>query len=252
MKTKITTLLIVLTLAACNHSQDNTDKTNKINSTPNQRDLGFIKSAHYFSSAWPKNFWQAFEEPDVVPELQQIKADGFNTIVLTVPWRGFETGFNNRKTTANKALYQRLEFLLETIIQQDLYYMLRVGFPHDYTPNTGTDGMQQCVGIYTDEKMQNHWQNYLENIKQTIKPYQHAQTGIIVSWEDFWCPHFVFPNMNDEKRLAMAQAMGYGDWLRTRNTNLVKVLFKNNNLDYRQVKIPQPGDLTYVFYFGVY
>lgn len=239
---KKTTPLLLLIILAAGCSQNNSAPIST------KHEVGFIKSAHYFSSAWPKTFWQAFEEPDVATELSQIKADGFNTVVLTVPWRGFERGFENQRTESNPLLYQRLEFLLKSIIEQDLMFVLRVGFPHDYTPNTGTDGMAQCVGIYTDEKMQNHWLDYLNKVNRAVTPFQSASAGVLVSWEDFWCPHFVFPHLSDDKRLEMAQAMQYGQWLKQQNHNIVKVLLQQSDLDFNQVKVPKPTDLSYVLY----
>ncbi|MGJ8662567.1 MAG: hypothetical protein ACSHWU_02905 [Marinicella sp.] len=208
----------------------------------------FIKSAHYFSSAWPKTFWQEFEKGDVAKELQQIKNDGFNTVVLTVPWRGFETGFQQAATTSVEALYARLEFVLSAIVDQQLKFILRLGFPHDYTPNTGTDGLQQCEGLYTDSQMQNHWFNYLKKVKKRIKPFQSAQAGILISWEDHWCPHFVFPNLPAQERLLKAQKMGYGEWLKSKNDSLVKVLLGQNEVNYAQIAVPEKTDESYVFY----
>jgi hypothetical protein len=232
--------LVVVLTTSCSQNDTNTEVP--------KHTTDFIKSAHYFSSAWPKTFWQAFEEPDVAAELNQIKADGFNTIVLTVPWRGFELGFENEQTESNPWLYERLEFMLKSIVEQDLMFVLRVGFPHDYTPNTGTDGMAQCVGIYTDEKMQNHWLNYLNKVHQLVTPHQASSAGVLVSWEDFWCPHFVFPHLSDEERLEMAQAMNYGEWLKQQNQNIVKVLLQQNDLKHELVRVPKPADLSYVLY----
>ena len=110
---KIRTTLILLTmclLVACGPSQNSQQSANQ--------GKHLIKSAHYFSSAWPKTFWQEFQQSDVAAELSQIKADGFNTIVLTVPWRGFELGFENNQTSSNPLLYQRLEQMLKNISEQ--------------------------------------------------------------------------------------------------------------------------------------
>lgn len=239
MKKYLLLYLLILVSACTPKSESELFKNNK---------NVFIKSAHYFSSAWPKTFWQEFEEDDVDVELKQIKADGFNTIVLTVPWRGFEIGFENSQTQSNTALYDRLTFMLKSIIDNDLLFILRLGFPHDYTPDTGTSGMEQCVGIYTDKKMQNHWKDYLSKIFNKVKPFHEASAGIIISWEDFWCPHFVFPNQSEEQRLKMAQAMGYGEWLKTKNHDIVKVLFKSNNINFSEVKVPKPAEVSYVLY----
>ena len=184
----IKTTLILLTmclLVACGPSQNSQQSANQ--------GKHLIKSAHYFSSAWPKTFWQEFQQSDVAAELSQIKADGFNTIVLTVPWRGFELGFENNQTSSNPLLYQRLELMLKNISEQDLKFILRLGFLHDYTADTGTDSKAQCFGIFTDEKMQAHWLDYLNKVNQVVVPFADSSAGVIVSWEDFWCPHFVFP-----------------------------------------------------------
>ncbi len=218
------------------------------NDSNNPHQGTYIKSAHYFSTAWPKTFWQEFEAADVSAELAQIKNDGFNTVVLTVPWRGFETGFDQPSTTSNPVLYDRLRFVIAAIIEQQMQFVLRVGFPHDYTPDTGTTGMQQCVGMYTDPTMQQHWANYLQKVKQATSEFQASSAGVLISWEDFWCPHFVFPHLSDEQRLEKAQQMNYGQWLQSKNPSLVKVVMGQNEINYQQVKVPKTDEESYVFY----
>ena len=234
----LTVVILIATITACSSDAP----------TNNKHELEVIKSAHYFSSAWPKTFWQEFEEADVLPELKQIKDDGFNTIILTVPWRGFETQFQDRTTQSNEFLYERLKFVLTKIQESDLFYMLRVGFPHDYTPDTGTDIATQCKGIYTDEKMQGHWRNYLHKIKQVTRNFKQYSVGTIVSWEDFWCPHFVFPLLNEEKRFKLAQQMNYGNWLKSNKINIVKALFKQNQIHFDKIQVPQNTELSYILY----
>ena len=207
-----------------------------------------IKSAHYFSSAWPITFWQEFEEDDVPAELQQIKDDGFNTVVLVVPWRGFEIGFDNPKTESNPILYQRLTFMLKAIVEHDLKFILRVGFPHFHMPEAKTYALEQCIGIYTDEKTQNQWTDYLEKIKQSVEPFTASSAGTLVSWEDFWCPHAMFPYWEDQPRLDMAHDMGYDKWLQQQNRNMVKVLLQQSDIKFNEIKIPQPAEFSYVLY----
>ncbi len=230
-------LILCMTLMSCQQNDSNNPH------------LGtYIKSAHYFSTAWPKTFWQEFEAADVSAELAQIKKDGFNTVVLTVPWRGFEIGFDQPSTTSNPALYERLKFVIAAIVEQQMQFVLRVGFPHDYTPDTGTTGMQQCVGMYTDPTMQQHWTNYLQKVKQATSEFQASSAGVLISWEDFWCPHFVFPHLPDEQRLEKAQLMNYGQWLQNKNPSLVKVVMGQNEINYQQVKVPRADEEAYVFY----
>ena len=105
-----------------------------------------IKAAHYFSDAWPKTFWQEFELDKVDTDLEQIKTDGFNTIVLVIPWRGFEYGFSGSSTKSNSDMYQRLEFLLDAITEKNLDFILRIGFPHNYDPTVAADMAQTPLG----------------------------------------------------------------------------------------------------------
>ncbi len=239
---KLIYFVFALTVTGCNNNEEPALET-AAETAPK-----FIKSAHYFSSAWPVTFWQEFEEDDVSSELKQIKKDGFNTIVLVVPWRGFEIGFENEQTESNPILYERLTFVLKAIVEHNLKFILRLGFPHYHMPEAKTYALEQCIGMYTNEKTQNHWIDYLEKVSQSIKPFQESSAGILVTWEDFWCPHSLFPKWSEEKRLEMAQAMGYEKWLQQQNQNMVKVLLQQSDIRFDQIKVPLPADFSYVLY----
>jgi len=243
----IASLICFFSLVGC--EQNDVDKVPEtVVSVENQQD--YIKSVHYFSSAWPKTFWQNFEEKDVPAELQQIKQDGFNTIVLTVPWRGFEKNFSSDETTSVQAMYARLDFLLKEISQLDLRFMLRLGYPHDFTPEVDASILQLCQGMYTDEKTRQQWLKYLGNVKRTVEPYQSHSAGMMISWEDFWCPHFVFTAQPEEKRLELAQAMGYSDWLKSgqNRQNQVKALLGVNEITPTNTPIPEKTHQSYVLF----
>ena len=50
---------------------------------------GYLKSATYYSDDWVINFWNS-ESSHMDEELKQIREDGFNSIILVVPWREFQ------------------------------------------------------------------------------------------------------------------------------------------------------------------
>ena len=64
-------------------------------------EAGYIRAATYTSDAWVSNFWNT-ESDHMEEELAQIAADGFNTIILVIPWREFQpSGYGgSRKTGA--------------------------------------------------------------------------------------------------------------------------------------------------------
>ena len=52
---------------------------------------GYLKSATYYSDDWVINFWNS-ESGNMDQELARIAQDGFNNIILVVPWREFQPG----------------------------------------------------------------------------------------------------------------------------------------------------------------
>ena len=50
---------------------------------------GHLRSATYYSDDWVINFWNS-ESVHMEEELARIAADGFNSIILAVPWREFQ------------------------------------------------------------------------------------------------------------------------------------------------------------------
>jgi hypothetical protein len=231
-------MIIMLFLTACT-SKDHSKKAN---------DFEMIKAAHYFSDAWPKTFWQEFEIDKVESELEQIKSDGFNTIVLVIPWRGFEYGFDHQNTTSNAEMYQRLDFLLSKITSKKLDFILRVGFPHNFDPEIKIDIAQTCQQIYIQEKTQKQWLGFLNKLQNKTKEYQPYLSGVLISWEDFWCPHFIFPHLDKQTRLQLAQSIGYTDWLMQKDLTLLKVLLGRNEIKKNEISLPNKQDGDYFYY----
>jgi len=207
-----------------------------------------IKAAHYFADAWPKTFWQEFEQDKVNADLKQIKQDGFNTIILVLPWVGFELNFQNKQTTGNVKMYQRLAFLLDKIQQNNLGYMLRLGFPHDYSPDTGTTLAGVCSNMYENPQYQDKWKNYLEKVRQVTNKSSENLMGVLVSWEDFWCPHFIFPHLEESRRKQLAQRIGYSQWLMKKDPTTLKMILGKNSLKPEDIVIPKKDEPTYFYY----
>lgn len=242
---KVTLSLFVLFfLVSCSTQEQETidHKKNK------QADKHIIKAAHYFSDAWPKTFWQEFEEGKVDADLKQIKQDGFNTVILVLPWVGFELNFQNPQTTSNQKMYQRLSFMLDKITKEGMDYMLRVGFPHDFSSGTGAALSEVCSNMYENPQYQVKWKNYLKNIKKITDSTDSNLIGVLVSWEDFWCPHFVFPLLDESRRLQLAKNIGYSQWLMQKDLNILKVIVGQNTIKEENITIPNKNEMEYVYY----
>ena len=238
MKNILFTVLI-FTLLSCSEKQ----QENQAGSHPDK----FIKAAHYFAAAWPKTFWQEFEQGKVDKDLKQIKQDGFNTIILVLPWMGFELGFENKSTSSNAKMYQRLDFLLAKIALNKLDYILRLGFPHDFSPGIGTNATELCTSIYENPE-HSKWLDYLKKVKSVTNNYDDNMAGVLVSWEDFWCPHFVFPHHDENRRRQLAQTTGYAQWLMKKDKTLLKIILGKNILKQTEISLPTKEDMDYFYY----
>ena len=207
-----------------------------------------IKAAHYFADAWPITFWQEFEAAHVESDIQRIKRDGFNTVILAVPWLGFETDFSTQMTKSDPRLYDRLDFLLRKFSEAGMKYILRVGYSHDFTPGLDKDPVQLCLDLYAENRTLIQWKSYLRKLKRVTNQHREALGGILVSWEDFWCVHAIFPHKTEDRRRQVAAELRYGQWLMTQDQDIVRLLMGENEIPYDQLAIPKKDEPSYYFY----
>jgi hypothetical protein len=236
-KSVLIPLLLLAMTAACGRSP-----------APEVQPAEPIKAVHYFADAWPKTFWQEFETAQLDEDIQRIRQDGFNTVILVVPWMGFELGFTDERTHSDPRMYARLDLLLDRISGAGLDYMLRVGYPHDFTPAMDTNNVELCLGMYAEEKTLAQWDDYLHKLQAVTDRYAKSLAGILISWEDFWCVHFLFPQTPEADRRQLAQRMGFDDWLKTQEPAVTKILMGVNDIRYDQVAIPEKTETAYYLY----
>jgi hypothetical protein len=201
-------LILLAIIVTITRWQDN----QALQTSQTNNDQEFIKAVHYFSSSWPKSFWEDFEHSQVDDEFAQIKADGFNTVILVVPWMGFETGFEDGLPEPSH-LYDRLEWLLGKIEKAELSYGLRVGFPHNFDPENGVRVGRLCMDMFSSDSLYKHWVNYLARIAQRVDRHRDGFKFAFFSWEDFFCTYGTIPYLENERRLDMAKRSGYQTWL---------------------------------------
>ena len=89
----------------------------------------YLKAATYVSDAWVSNFWNS-ESDHMEEELAQIAADGFNSIVLVIPWREFQPGV--LPISYNRYAFQKLDRVMSAAQAKGLMVELRIGYVWDY------------------------------------------------------------------------------------------------------------------------
>lgn len=208
----------------------------------------YIKAATYVSDAWVINFWNT-ESDHMEEELAQIAADGFNTIILVVPWREFQPGLS--PVSYNDYAFQKFERVMKAARDQGLWVSLRVSYTWDYYE--AEESLVRFRELLGNSNVREAWLKYLQKIYQTASEYDNFCGGFI-TWEDFW------NYMEDagsfgtgDKSLSEAKRIGYQDYLREHySLERINDLYGREFQDYDEIHIPQRNNPAYKLLYEYY
>lgn len=170
-------------------------------------------SAHYFADLWPANMWDS-EFKNIDDDLLQIKSDGFNSIILLIPWRQFQPNIG-KTNTYNKAVLEKLDLIMKKADEYGLGVILRIGYTWDYYQNRGNDEIiERYENIVNDAQTMNAWLEYVERIYALASMHDSLWGGFIC-WEDFWNMTTKMKTIsgNNEDSLKYAQSIGFGKYV---------------------------------------
>ena len=169
----------------------------------------YLKAATYVSDAWVSNFWNS-ESDHMDEELAQIAADGFNSIVLVVPWREFQPG--GLPVSYNRYAFQKLDKVMNAANAHGLMVELRVGYVWDYYNDDVVTG--RFRDLLKDPSTRAAWLAYAKQIYRTASAHSNFYGGFM-TWEDFW--NYVEDAANLGKGANSrnaAKECGYQTWLK--------------------------------------
>lgn len=142
---------------------------------------GFVKAATYTGNEYAVNFWSS-EMNTLEQDFARIRGDGFNAVVIVVPWRQFQPDTKTR--SVNREAYDALGRLMEKAGDAGLSVMLRVGYTWDAYQAGGNVG-ERFRKIRTDREMREAWLDYARRVYDEASAYPNYAGGFI-TWEDFW------------------------------------------------------------------
>lgn len=176
-------------------------------------DAGYLKSATYYSDDWVVNFWNS-ESSNMDEELARIASDGFNNIILAVPWREFQP--QTEPFTYNDYAWDKLDRVMDAAARHNLSVMLRVGYTWDYY---GRDNvLDRYSGLLYDNSLRTAWLAYVERLYQHASAHENFSGGFL-TWEDFWNftdTSTTLGNGDSGKKLAVKY--GYTDYAKEHYT----------------------------------
>ena len=167
-----------------------------------------VKAVTYMGSEWTVNFWDS-ELSTLEQDFRQIREDGFNTVIIAVPWRQFQPDLN--AGDLNPEAYLRLRRIMAAGEETGLQVMLRMGYTWDNFDRV-RDVSDRYRRLRTDPKARERWLSYAKSVYGTASSFKSFGGGFM-TWEDFW--GFMKETETNGSRLGRAAvSSGYRDWLK--------------------------------------
>ena len=169
----------------------------------------YLRSVTYFGDEWPINYWGS-EDKDMASNFEKIKADGFNSIILVIPWREFQPC--DEKEEFNPAAFERLNQVMCCAAEYDLWVVVRIGYSWDYYGKVELPA--RFYGIINESSSDREmWLRYCEAIYRNVSAHPNFHSGFI-TWEDFWdYVHNMKRDYSKEERIELAETSGYQEYL---------------------------------------
>lgn len=191
--------------------------------------MGYIKAAHYFGREWPINFWSASFR-DAPADFARLRADGFNAVILVVPWGDFQPSLSPIRY--NQALFERLRGLARTAGAHGLQVILRLGYCWGSDPSVEAPGFARANRAFTDERVRQAWLDYVGELERQVRDLPMV-TLRFFSWEDLSGIHFLAAEAQGPERTRLARALGYTDYVAERGVRADAALPDRQSPDYR-------------------
>lgn len=211
-------------------------------------EAGYLKSATYYSDDWVINFWNS-ESRHMDQELARIAEDGFNNIILAVPWREFQPGMS--PCTYNQYAWDKLNKVMDKAADHGLSVMLRVGYTWDYW-GTG-NVMDRFQALMEQGAEREAWLQYVGRLYETASAHENFCGGFL-TWEDFW--NFTDSSAslgNGARGKEKARALGYVDYARE-NYELEELeeMYGHHLSSYDDLYFPPKDSQARTVFYGFY
>lgn len=168
----------------------------------------YVKSATYFADEWPINFWNS-ELDNLSDDMRQIKSDGFNSIILVIPWREFQPDINPIRY--NEHAFMVLDKIMKAADKENLEVFARIGYSWDYYNDVNENIVDRFCSLLYDDQAEKAWYDYVSRMYTELKQYDNFAEGFL-TWEDFWNNLGICDDI-EEKRVERAKQIGYGKWV---------------------------------------
>lgn len=177
--------------------------------TPHLASAKYVKAVTYFGNAWPLNYWNS-DLSRAPADFEEIKSDGFNAIILVVPWGEFQPGL--KPTRFNDDAYMRLKQVCSQAKGAGLQVHMRVSYQHDMYLGVERPAPDRFDSLLAGDELIPAWQQYLARIADVTRD---CASGAFISWEDFWhATATMATTLSPAESAALSIRMGFDAWVR--------------------------------------
>lgn len=208
----------------------------------------YRRSATYTSDAWVINFWNT-ESDHMEEELAQIAADGFNSIILVVPWREFQPG--TAPILYNDYAFDKLDRVMQAADRHGLWVELRVSYTWDYYEEA--ESRLRFRELLGNDQLERAWLDYMGHMYQYASRHPNFYGGFI-TWEDFWNYMEDAPSFGTGSRsMDEAKRIGFQDYLKERySLEELGQYYGKHFTSYENVHIPARSTPAYKLLYEFY
>lgn len=198
--------LIILSGSVMYQRMQSNDSTSESREMVELSDQPYLRAAHWFGSAWPVNFWNTDLESRASADFEKIIEDGFNTVVLLVPWPGFAPDPHSGELDGERV--DRLTRVMQLANEMGLKTVLRISYAWD-----GLDEKSgsRLANLWVSDHYYQGWLDHIETLWGEVSEIPGFQFAFF-SWEDLWAATW-FADADAEGRKKAARDMGFAEWI---------------------------------------
>lgn len=205
-----------------------------------------VTACHFFGDHSPFGFWDD-QQLDRVPELLRVvRKDGFNTIILVVPFEPFVE--RQPSIGLNPWYWERLSVVLGMAEDANLSVILRLGYPHSTSPDNQTYLVDRQMQMLDEQPARRWLAVFFEKAAEVVSK-SPAYAGAFLAWEDFWIVFDHPPNLPEEERVRVAAKVGLpGLAAHWANDEQLRATLGADHTNWPTAIVPLPNTPAYVLW----
>lgn len=195
-------------------------------------------ATHYTGLVFAPSMWSNLDLARAIRDFAHMRGDGFNTVILIVPWTGFQPQISPLQYRAD--YFDRLDELFKAAETAGLDVILRLGYEHDLSGPDHPDHHERVQRMGRRDTIEwAAWQDYLKTLHDRASRHRNFRYGFI-SWEDFFLLHA--QGATPAQRMVLADELGYQHYLHKYTIAELSRIYNQSFTAHEEIPVPRPDE----------